>query len=122
MTGLWDAERDAHEVARALAGLAALLRDHEPAGETPGDAARDEVSRRMLLNLAEDGESAAERVVAYLRRQRAAGDDGEQVAVPPRLGPWRDWSPTRGRIFGGTATAPRRTDGIPRPRRCDPGE
>ncbi|GIF36427.1 hypothetical protein [Actinoplanes xinjiangensis] len=109
MTGLWDAERDASEVAQALSGLAALLRE--------GDGA----DPRVLRSLAENGGAAAERVVAYLRRQCAPGD-GEMVAVPPRLAAWRDWVPPRGHLFGVPGVR-RQSDGVPQPRRCgDPGE
>jgi hypothetical protein len=113
VTGLWDAERDAHEAARALAGLAALLR-------AAGAAAGDPTEHRTLLSLAQNGETAAQRVVAYLRDQRGAGD-GEMAAVPSRLAPWRDWVPTRGHLFGATAS-PGRVNEVPQPRRCDPGE
>ena len=109
MTGLWDAERDAYEAAQALAGLAALL------SRTPPGPGSEE-----LLSLARNGEAATQRVVAYLRQQRAAGD-GDLAAVPTRLAPWRDWVPTRGHLFGATA-APQRANEVPQPRRCDPGE
>ncbi|WP_328461932.1 hypothetical protein OHA21_33940 [Actinoplanes sp. NBC_00393] len=109
MTGLWDAERDAYEAAQALAGLAALL-SHSATGRAPDE----------LLSLVRNGEVAAQRVVAYLRHQRAAGD-GDLAAVPTRLAPWRDWVPTRGHLFGATA-APHRAGEVPQPRRCDPGE
>jgi hypothetical protein len=113
VTGLWDAERDAYEAAQALAGLAALLRATNASGA-------DETDRSTMLSLAQNGEAAAQRVVAYLRDQRGAGD-GELAAVPARLAPWRDWVPTRGHLFGAT-TSPRRADEVPQPRRCDPGE
>lgn len=109
MTGLWDAERDAYDAAQALAGLAQLLA-----------RASGEEERRLLLGMARNGEAAAERVVAYLRQQRGAGD-GELAAVPPRLAPWRDWVPARGHLFGAPA-GPRHTNEVPQPRRCDPGE
>src|SRR5262245_19385147 len=86
VTGLSDAERDPCDAMQALAGLAALLR--RPAADVPGLAPADPAAddaRRLLLNLAEDGGSAAARVLAYLRTQRGAGD-GDLVAVPPRLG------------------------------------
>ncbi|MBG0561855.1 hypothetical protein [Actinoplanes aureus] len=109
MTGSWDAERDAYDAAQALAGLAALL------SGTPG-----EQERHVLLSMARNGEAAAERVAAYLRQQRGAGD-GDLAAVPTRLAPWRDWVPTRGHLFGATA-ATRHSNEVPQPRRCDPGE
>ncbi|MFC4067678.1 hypothetical protein [Actinoplanes subglobosus] len=109
MTGVWDAERDASEVVQALAGLAALLREG------------DDADPRVLRSLAENGGAAAERVVAFLRAQCAAGD-GATAAVPPRLAPWRDWVPPRGHLFGAPG-ADRRADGVAQPRRCgDPGE
>ena len=107
---MWDAERDAYEVAQALAGLAALLRT-EPF---------DDTDRQMLLSFAQNGEAAAQRVVAYLRDQRGAGD-GDLAAVPSRLAPWRDWVPTRGHLFGVSTSGPRVGE-MPEPRRCDPGE
>jgi hypothetical protein len=109
VTGLWDAERDASEVAQALASLAALLSEEKPADP------------RVLRSLAENGGAAAERVVAYLRRRCAPGD-GEMIAAPPRLAPWRDWVPPRGHLFGAPG-ARRQADGVSQPRRCgDPGE
>ena len=48
--------------------------------------------------------------------------DGEVAAVPLRLGPWRDWVPTRGNLFGGPSATPPRIGELPRPRRRDPGE
>jgi len=121
VTSLSDAERDACDVMQALAGLAALLR--RPDGEVPGldprDPAAEEV-QRMLLGLAEDAGLASARVLAYLREQRGAGD-GELSAVPRRLGPWREWTPGRGHLFGVSANAPR-PNGVPQPRRSDPGE
>ncbi|MBO3736407.1 hypothetical protein [Actinoplanes flavus] len=108
MTGLWDAERDASAVVQALSGLAELLRDVETADP------------RVLRSLAENGEAAAERVVAFLRQQCRASD-GEVATVPPRLAAWSDWTPLRGHLFG-AAAAPRSTGGVPQPRRCDPGE
>jgi len=112
VTGLWDAERDASEVARMLAGLAALLVEGGPDGL--------DADRRQLLSMAENGGAAAERVAAFLRRQCRPGD-GEMATVPPRLAAWRDWEPSRGHLFG-TPGASRRTGGVPQPRRCDPGE
>ncbi len=116
MSGLPDAERDACDVLQALSSLSALL--SRPAGT--GADRTDDDTRRMLLQLTQDGGAAAQRVVAYLRALRGAGD-GEVAAVPPRLGLWRDWVPPRGMLFGDHAT-PRRVGGLPQPRRCDPGE
>ena len=127
MTSLSDAERDACDVMQALAGLAALLRrsgDDVPGLDVPGldpdDPAAAE-THRLLLAMAEDGEVSAARVVAYLREQRGAGD-GELVAVPPRLGPWRNWVPPRGHLFGLQADIRRPANEVPHPRRSDPGE
>ena len=131
MSSLPDAERDACDVVEALAGLAALL-----AWPLPGDADRVERgpargdgfseaalnhARSTLLRLAEDGGEAAQRVLAYLRSLRSAGD-GATVAVPPRLGPWREWVPPRGMVFGDLGGNPYRMGELPQPRRCDPGE
>jgi hypothetical protein len=106
---------------QALAGLAALLR--RPTGDLPGldpcDPAAQEV-RQLLLGIAEDAGLASARVVAYLREQRGAGD-GELVAVPRRLGPWREWAPPRGHLFGLSPDV-HRANGVPQPRRSDPGE
>jgi hypothetical protein len=121
VTSLPDAERDVGDVLQALAGLAALLR--RPAEDLPGLDPREPASddiRRLLLSIAEDGGEAAARVLAYLRDQRGAGD-GDAVAVPPRLGPWRDWVPPRGHLFG-VPGASRQADELPQPRRSDPGE
>ncbi|MFI1989575.1 hypothetical protein [Actinoplanes sp. NPDC020271] len=118
MTGLWDAERDAGEVVRALKGLAALLgRDTE---EPP-----DADTLRIMRQLVESGASSAVRMQGYLHRLRGPGD-GDAVALSPVLAPWRDWSPSRGLLFG-PRRAPatrgaRRTNEVPQPRRCDPGE
>ncbi|MGK5678988.1 hypothetical protein [Actinoplanes sp. URMC 104] len=121
MTSLSDAERDACDAMQALAGLAALLR--RPAADVPGldpaDPAADDV-RRLLLGLAEDGGEAAGRVLAYLRELRGAGD-GDLAAVPARLGPWREWVPPRGHLFGLAPARPAPNE-VPQPRRSDPGE
>jgi hypothetical protein len=121
VTSLSDAERDACDVMQALAGLAALLRRSpgDLLGLDPRDPAVEEAGR-LVLGIAEDGEVAAARVVAYLRAQRGAGD-GELAAVPPRLGQWREWVPPRGHLFGVSADL-QRPDGVPQPRRSDPGE
>ncbi|GGQ39208.1 hypothetical protein [Couchioplanes azureus] len=122
MSGLSDAERDAGEIVRLLAGLAARLQ----AGEQDRGTEQE-----MLAALAEDGGAAAARVLAYLRTLRGAGD-GAATTVPPRLGPWRHWVPSRGNLFGGPVArsprvlggpaAPPRIEELPRPRRRDPGE
>jgi hypothetical protein len=116
MTSLPDAERDARDVVQALAGLAALLRPPAVIGSAP----EDESARRALIELAEDGGAAAARVLAYLRSLRGAGD-GEAVAVPHRLGPWRDWVPGRGSVLGRLGPE-QRIGGLPQTRRTDPGE
>ncbi|WP_250027480.1 hypothetical protein [Paractinoplanes maris] len=122
MTSLSDAERDACDVMQALAGLAALLRRSvaDVPGVDPGDPAADD-ARRLLLSLAEDGGEAAARVLAYLRTQRGAGD-GDLAMVPMRLGPWREWVPPRGHIFGLAPARPAAPNEVPQPRRSDPGE
>ena len=112
MSDLPHAEQDAREVVQALAGLAALLRgaDVEPDDET-----------QILLTLAENGGLAAGRVLAYLHDLRGAGD-GVAASVPSRLGPWREWVPSRGELFGDHGRTSR-VDEIPhQPRRGDPGE
>jgi len=112
VNSLPDAERDACEVVRALASLAAIL-------GRPSTGLDEET--RVLLTLAADGGLAAERVLAYLRGLRGAGD-GEAVAVPPRLGQWRDWVPPRGNVLSEPGRR-YRTDEVPnRLRRGDPGE
>lgn len=115
MSSLPDAERDAGDVVQVLAGLAALLA--RPASEPEGEAAAH--ARATLRSLAEDGGAAAARVLDYLRTLRGAGD-GELVAVPPRLGPWREWVPPRGFLIG--SPVPERRVGEMHPRRTDPGE
>jgi len=112
VSSLPDAERDASEVVQMLAGLAALLRGR--------DLILDD-DARVMLNMALDGSVSAARVLAYLRALQGAGD-GVAAAVPARLGPWRDWVPARGNLFGEPADAPR-IEELPRPRRRhDPGE
>jgi hypothetical protein len=120
MTGLWDAERDAGELARALNGLAALL------GRDPDSPPPDQDTLRIVRQLVENGVSSATRVQDYLRELRGAGD-GDAVAVPPALAPWRDWTPSRGHLFSAhrghqRGAAARRINEVPQPRRCDPGE
>ena len=121
MTSLSDAERDAVDLMQALAGMATLL--HWPADDLPSSGGGVEAAddaRQLLLRIAEEGGQAAARIVAYLREQRGAGD-GELIAVPRRLGQWRDWVPGRGHVFG-ISPGGRRPDGVPQPRRRDPGE
>ncbi len=119
MTGLWDAERDAGDVARALSGLAALL------GRDPEGAPPDADTLRIVRQLAESGASSAARVQGYLQDLRGAGD-GDAVALSPVLAPWRDWTPSRGHLFGAhrgpARRGARRINEVPQPRRCDPGE
>ncbi|MFI7601052.1 hypothetical protein [Actinoplanes sp. NPDC049681] len=113
VSGLPDAERDAGEVVRLLAVLAARLRDRDV---DLGD------EHELMALLAEDGGAAASRVFAYLRELQGSGD-GVAAAVPPRLGPWRDWVPPRGNLFGAPAGPATRIEEFPRPRRRrDPGE
>jgi hypothetical protein len=122
VSNLPDAERDACDVVQALAGLTALLRITGPGqDDVPGcdDMALDE-ARQKLLSLAEDGGAAAARVLAYLRMLRGPGD-GAAVTFPARLGPWREWVPSRGHLLGDPGGV-RRVGGLPQPRRCDPGE
>lgn len=116
MSSLPDAERDAADVQQALAGLVALL-NRMPVG---ADDRAVEDARLLLRDLAEDAGVAAQRVVAYLRLLRGPGD-GEVVAVPRRLGPYRDWVPPRGHLFGDRGTT-HRIGELPQPRRSDPGE
>ena len=112
MSSLPDAERDATEVVRVLAGLTALLRGRE--GTLDDDT-------RLMLDMALDGNVSAARVLEYLRALQGSGD-GAAAAVPPRLGQWRDWVPPRGNLLGEAAAAPGISD-LPRhPRRRDPGE
>ena len=113
MTGLWDAERDAGDVARVLDGLAAILRRDSV------DLSDPDLCRR-LRDLVEDGGATAARVADYLGRLRGAGD-GAAATVPPRLAPWRDWVPARGPLASPSMRL-RRTDEVPHPRRGDPGE
>lgn len=114
MNSLPEAERDAGDVVRALAGLAALAYDGELSGEE---------ARRAVDLLIESGTvAAAARVLSYLRATRGPGD-GVAVAVPARLGPWRDWVPARGHLTGTAAWTPRpRIGELPQRRRADPGE
>jgi hypothetical protein len=122
VSSLPDAERDACDVLQALAGLAAVLARPLP-GE-PVDEARDERAledaRRVMLSLAQDGGAAAQRVVTYLRALQGPGD-GAAAAVGPRLGPWRNWVPPRGDLFGSVRAVHHIGDSR-RHRRADPGE
>jgi hypothetical protein len=112
VSSLPDAERDAADVLQLLAGLTALLRGREL--ELDDDA-------RAMLKMALDGSVAATRVLEYLRTLQGCGD-GAAAAVPPRLGPWRDWVPPRGNLLGDTAGVQRIKE-LPRPRRrYEPGE
>jgi hypothetical protein len=112
VVSLPDAERDAGEVVRLLSGLAALLQGR--------DLVLDE-DTRTLLNLALDGTVSATRVLEYLQALQGSGD-GVAAAVPPRLGPWRDWVPPRGNLLSETTSAPRVQELPRRQRRYDPGE
>ena len=111
LSGLPDAERDASEVAELLAGIAALLRSR---GLPLDDDAR------AMLTMAVDGSASAARVLDYLHHLRGSGD-GASAAVPPRLGQWRQWVPSRGNLVGEIAATPRQ-EGLPRRHRPDPGE
>ena len=116
MSSLPDAERDAYDAVQALAGLAALI-----AGSSCGrPTASDDETRQAMLDLAADGGAAAVRVLAYLRSLRGPGD-GDAAAVPHRLGPWRDWAPSRGHVLGRIGPE-QRIGELPRTRRADPGE
>jgi hypothetical protein len=121
LSSLPDVQRDAVEVHQALSGLAALLSRLPGARDVHGrpDPVLED-ARRALAGMAEDAAMAAERVVAYLQSLSGAGD-GEAVAVPPRLGPYREWVPPRGHLFGAPGTA-HRIGELPQPRRADPGE
>lgn len=111
MVDLPEAERDALRAVQALIGLNGHL--------APDTGGPDE---RRLLELLESGGEAAGRVLAYLRELRGSGD-GEALAYPERLGPWRDWCPPRGDLWGrkrGGDVVHRRSHS--RPGRGDPGE
>src|SRR4051812_29536644 len=82
-------ERDAQRAAQALASLFVRLRGDE-----------------TLRTFAAEGVEAAERVLESLRQLRGAGD-GEAVAYPERLGPWRNWCPPRGHVLDGPPADPR---------------
>jgi hypothetical protein len=111
VSNLPDAERDAAEVAELLASLTARLRTRIELDD----------GAQALLDMVLEGGVTAARVLEYLRALRGAGD-GVAVAVPPRLGPWREWVPPRGMLVGDASGAPR-VDELPRPRqRRDPGE
>jgi hypothetical protein len=102
---LSDVERDAVQAAEALAGLADHLAFRGP------DIGDDRVFRA----LADEGSAAAERVLTYLRQLRGPGD-GAAIALPTRLGPWRNWCPPRGHVL----RAP--DERVPGRGRGDPGE
>lgn len=111
MSSLPDVERDASEVVQILAAVAALLgrRTTGPDDDT-----------RLMLDLVATAGASAERVLEYLRVLQGSGD-GVAVAVPPRLGQWRDWVPPRGHVLGEAAC--HEAERFPRrQRRCDPGE
>jgi len=112
VSSLPDAERDACDVVQALGGLAALL----PGLSTDDPAFEDAV--RVLRRLAEDGGAAAHRLARYLQSLRGAGD-GDAAPVPPHLGPWREWVPSRGHLLGNVGPSHRIGEV---PRRLDPGE
>ena len=122
MSSLPDAERDASDVLQALAGLAAILGRplSGEAGNGDPDERAVEDARRVMLSLVQDGGEAARRVVTYLRALQGPGD-GESVAVASRLGPWRDWVPPRGNLFG-TVRAVHHIGDSHQHRRADPGE
>jgi hypothetical protein len=112
VTDLPEAERDALQAVQALAALNGHLA--RSAGEP---------DERRLRDLTDSGGAAAGRVLAYLRALRGAGD-GESLAHPSRLGPWRDWCPPRGDIWARRQQPPRQLgrSGVHRPGRGDPGE
>ena len=96
MSELPEVERDALQVAEALAGLIHQL---AAMGFQEREAARFEHDgTRVMWALAEEGSAAAERVLEYLRGLRGPGD-GVATAYPPRLGLWRDWVPPRGDVL-----------------------
>lgn len=107
MGDLLDAERDALQAVQALAALNRHLK---------GRGARSACADDTLRDLAEEGCAAASRILAYLRQVRGSGD-GVAMVYPARLGPWRDWCPPRGNLFGApNSSSFRRPDG------GDPGE
>lgn len=126
MPGLPDAERDASEVVRILAGLAtalerpgAELEALERLGAEHEALQRPGAELEALVEFAREGGEAAGRVLDYLRELRGAGD-GAAAAVPARLGPWREWMTPR---FSGVRHPPQQRHDLPRPRRRrDPGE
>jgi hypothetical protein len=113
MSDLSEMEREAQRVAETLARLSAYLRFRDSRDGGPGGTrdARDATAR----GVAEEGLLAAERVLAYLRELRGAGD-GAAAAYPTRLGPWREWSP------GPTVVERNLPRAMPRRWRGDPGE
>jgi hypothetical protein len=112
VSSLPDAEREASAVVQLLAGLAALLDRRKVVLD-------DDL--RVMLDMAVNGGVSAARVLEYLHALQGCGD-GVAVAVPPRLGPWREWVPPRGHLFGESPVTAR-IDELPRDRRrVDPGE
>jgi hypothetical protein len=90
MGDLLDAERDALQAVQALAALNRHL---------TGRGAHSGCDDQVLRDLAGEGCAAAGRILAYLRQVRGSGD-GVALVYPARLGPWRDWCPPRGNLFG----------------------
>jgi hypothetical protein len=99
---LSDVERDAAQAAETLTDL----RNRLP------------VAEQVLVD---EAGAAAQRVLAYLRSLRGAGD-GAATAVAPRLGPWREWCPPRGHLLGDTATRVPPRPHLRARRHGDPGE
>ena len=117
-----DAERNAFEVVETLVRLADLLAQPLPGEQDAADRSDLALAeaRRVLLKLAEDGGVAAQQLLDYVRALHRPGD-GEAVLVAARLGPWREWVPPRGHLFGVPGVAHRISE-LPHPRRSDPGE
>lgn len=108
MSDLSDVERDAERALQALHALAAHLSvvDVEPVTG----------SGLPLQLLADEGATAAERVLGYLRSLRRPGD-GASAAHSARLGAWHDWCPR-----GGGSGVPGRTGRRQPGQGGDPGE